>query len=461
MTRRRSVRSGFEQRLLANLRASGVVSDSRLVVGFSGGVDSLALAAALQRIAPRLNLAVLLVHVDHQLRPGAPHDAALAADLAATLQFPIEIAKLESGLAHRSRGRGIEEQARRERYLALAAAARTWSTNMILLGHQANDQAETLLLHLFRGAGLRGIAAMSPVEERTIPWWNELDGDTSEPFRILRPLLRETRCSIEQYAAERGLSPIQDPSNQSSDFDRNWIRHELLPLIETRRPSVVETLCRAAASFRIDESYLAEMSQIERQDPNHRVRTLCTDDILGADRAIAYRRIHRWLQQVGVEEVGFDVVERCYIMMATHQNDATIEAGSGISIILVDGVLTTLSETIEEAAATFPLDTGADVPGWIVTMHERSEDADGFLTVPPGLDLEIRALHLGDRWFGSERPVNEDLRVAGISSHLRDRVLCVAAGDGVLLIPAIYPTIRSELPQQDGEQIGIRWRRME
>ncbi|MCC6674460.1 MAG: tRNA lysidine(34) synthetase TilS, partial [Thermomicrobiales bacterium] len=164
MTRRRSVRSGFEQRLLANLRACDL-SGQRAVIGFSGGSDSLALAAAMSRLRPLLELDLLLVHIDHRLRTESHLDAEQCRKLALALDLPIRVIELPWGLADRSRGLGIEEQGRRERYLALASAASDWGTDVILTAHQANDQAETVLLHLFRGSGLPGLAGMRLAEE--------------------------------------------------------------------------------------------------------------------------------------------------------------------------------------------------------------------------------------------------------------------------------------------------------
>src|SRR5687768_13028486 len=117
MTSARPNRSGFEQRLLRTLREMGDISGRRLTVAFSGGRDSLALAAALARIAPVIKAELLLVHVDHRLRPGSGRDAAACAALAGELGLPIETAALDPGLQDRWSGIGLEEAARRERYL--------------------------------------------------------------------------------------------------------------------------------------------------------------------------------------------------------------------------------------------------------------------------------------------------------------------------------------------------------
>ena len=173
MMRARSNRTGFEQRLLKTLRHLGATDGRRWIVGFSGGIDSLALAAALARMAPRLEIDCLLVHVDHRLRSLSGQHAEACRELATILNVPFEVVALEPGMKERTRGIGLEEVARRERYLALATTAAKWESTTILLGHQSNDQAETVLMHLFRGAGLDGIAGMHLKEHRRIPWWTE------------------------------------------------------------------------------------------------------------------------------------------------------------------------------------------------------------------------------------------------------------------------------------------------
>lgn len=460
MTRKRSVRSGFEQRLLRTLRTFEIEPGDRLVIGFSGGSDSLALAAALGRIAPVMDLALLLVHVDHGLRAGSGADAQRAGQLADILGIQFEGIRLESGLAERSRGLGLEEAGRRERYLALASAAMNWQAHTILLAHQANDQAETVLLHLFRGSGLRGISGMSPLEVRPIPWWNDSSAPNAE-FRIVRPLLSERRSDIEAYVSELGLAAIDDPSNDSSDFDRNWIRHQILPSVEERWPAVVASLGRSARSIRIDDSYLATISRILDFETDSDRQSLSRDKILHVDRSIAYRRIREWLGAIGVADVTFDVVERCYALAERNDTEAAIEASANITVVMIEGRMTTLAHARSDAAHILPMDIGSNPPDWVIEILDDEGDADCVLLVPPTQSLVMRTVRAGDRWFGNGKPVKEDLRLAGISPHLRGSLLCIATEDGVLLIPAIYPTIRSTVPDAIGRKVGIRWRRAE
>jgi len=457
MTRGRSVRSGFEQRLLATLRSCDL-SGQRAILGFSGGPDSLALAAAMSRLHSLVDLDLLLVHIDHRLRTESYRDAEHCRELALALDLPLRVIELPWELADRSLGLGIEEQGRRERYLALATAASDWGTDVMLTAHQANDQAETVLLHLFRGSGLPGIAGMQPLEARPIPWWEQ--GATPAPsFRIVRPMLREPRRLIERYLDECELVAVHDISNASVDFDRNWVRLQVLPRIEERWPAVVETLARSAEAARLDTDLLDRLTVDAGSTRDPTDRTLRTDTLLSLDRAIAYRSIRRWLPDVGVDEIGHDVVARIYELALSGDSSRTVEAGSDVRVLIADGSLMAEHDLFETAGHALPIDTGDPESAWTIDIGPDVFGAAAVLFVPDGEAISIRPVRPGDRWYGTRRPVVEDLRAAGVHPRVRPHVLAVVADQGVLLIPAIYPTIRTDLSDVQGTEAGIRWQR--
>ncbi len=455
MVRRRSVRSGFEQRLLANLRSCSL-TDQRAVAAFSGGPDSLALAAGLARIGDLLGLEILLVHIDHHLRGASTSDAQHCRMLAVALDLPIEIVELPSGMRERAHGMGIEEQGRRERYGALARIASTWGADAVLTAHQANDQAETVLLHLFRGTGLQGLGGMRMHEWRSIPWWQPAE-QPDRSFRLIRPLLEEQRETIEQYLDEMALEPLIDESNRSVEFDRNWIRSEILPRVMERWPGVIATLGRSARAVRHDIDLLDALTETAESAAINVDRTLRTDTIVATEPAIAYRILQRWLYEIGVEEIGFDVVERIYTLAISGNENRMVEAGSGRTVVVAEEALTTLDDLLRRANLAMPLDIESGP--WRIEIDPTWIDSELAIIIPTGDTPVVRPLRAGDRWYGTERPVFEDLRSAGIHPLLRERVLAIAAAGGVLLIPAIYPTIRTVLDGSSGVKAGVRWRK--
>jgi tRNA(Ile)-lysidine synthase len=206
-----------------------------VVVGLSGGPDSVALADALARLAPARRLRVVAAHLDHGLRPGSAEDARFCAELAARLGLAFR-----SSTAHvraRRRGGGLEAAGREARYAFLRATARDEGALAIAVAHTRDDQAETVLLRLLRGSGSRGLAAMRPRA-----------GD------LIRPLLGVSRSEVMSYLAARALPWREDPSNADPAFLRNRVRHELLPYLELRFNRGVRGALARTGSILADEA---------------------------------------------------------------------------------------------------------------------------------------------------------------------------------------------------------------
>lgn len=220
---------------------------SRVLVACSGGPDSLALAAATAFVAPRLGLRPGLVTVDHQLQPGSADRAQTVADWAEQAGFdPVEVCQVDVARAGGGRRRhlGPEAAAREARYGALIGAAKRHGVPAILLGHTRDDQAETVLLALARGAGPRGLAGM--------PARREVDGVT-----LLRPLLDIARDQAADACAVLDLKPWVDPHNADPAYARSRVRTAALPaLTATLGPDVVNNLARTARLLAVDAEYL-------------------------------------------------------------------------------------------------------------------------------------------------------------------------------------------------------------
>ena len=205
-----------------------VVRGAHLCVGLSGGVDSVVLLDIVAALAPDHAWRVSAIHVNHQLSPHAGEWARFCRRLCRERGVPLRAVKVNV-----VRGDSVEAVARTARYAAYRAQP---VANMILAQHQ-DDQAETVLLQLLRGAGVKGLAAMPEARADAL----------RSGLRLLRPLLGFTRRDIEQYAAARGLSWVEDESNDDTYYLRNFLRREIMPRLETRAPAYRVTLARAAA----------------------------------------------------------------------------------------------------------------------------------------------------------------------------------------------------------------------
>ena len=456
MTRSRPNRSGFEQRLLMTLRGLRLAPGKRLTVGFSGGSDSLSLAAGLKRVAPLLDLELLLVHIDHQLRKESAADASSCQRLAASLDLRCEVVQLAPDLRQRKNDLGVEEVARRERYQALADTAANWDSTTIALGHHANDQAETILMHLFRGSGLDGLISMKTMEQRQVPWWKS-DAPNRHDVTLLRPLLTESRASIANYLDATGLQPVEDETNSLLDFDRNWVRHQVLPAIIERWPAAVESIQRSSFALALDGALLESECDRAWETSALRDGTLSTDALSTLDRAIAFRVLKRWLMLLGVKEIGIDVVARIYDLALGQSELRSVQVGAGQKVIVADQALTTFDQLYLTAAIRMPMVSDVGGGQWVLQYSEEVLNSDAQLVVPESLELQVRTLQPGDCWHRTQRLVTEDLRTSGIHPQLRSHLLALTTGNGILLIPAIYPNIRRAVYEGPTKLVGVRW----
>ena len=220
-------------------------SGARLVLGLSGGLDSVVLLDLLHRLARPLEFKLSCVHINHGISPDARRWAGFCARKCKRLGLALEVHEVDIA-PHRAEG--LEAAARRARYAVFVRQ----DADFIVLAQHQDDQAETLLLQLLRGAGVKGGAAMPVLR----PQAASKSGKGARPPAILRPMLALTRGQIEDYARARRLKWVEDESNSDIRYDRNFLRHEVLPVIERAFPAYRTTLARAAR-------HLAEASQVQ------------------------------------------------------------------------------------------------------------------------------------------------------------------------------------------------------
>ncbi|MDR1275494.1 MAG: tRNA lysidine(34) synthetase TilS [Candidatus Accumulibacter sp.] len=220
----------------------------RVCVAVSGGRDSVVLLHALKhfRDTPPMRFSLSALHIHHGLSPKADEWAEFCVSFGERIGVPVAVSRIE---VLRLSGKGVEGAARRARYAALAACGADW----VVLGHHRDDQAETLLLNLLRGAGVAGAAGM-PSERAAL----------SGPI-FVRPLLDLPRAAIEAYAARTGLDWVDDESNDDVYFRRNFLRHDILPRLETVFPEARRTLARAAKHFAEARALLDDLAAINRE----------------------------------------------------------------------------------------------------------------------------------------------------------------------------------------------------
>ena len=246
---------------------------SRVLCAVSGGADSVCLLH-LVRALP--DLECLAAHYDHGLREESARDAAFVASLCRDWGVPLYTERGDAAAYARQTRQSVETAARELRYDFLRRAADEAGADLIATAHNLNDNAETVLFHLARGAGLRGLAGIPERREN-----------------IVRPLLGVTRAQIEDYLAERGLPHVEDATNARDDYARNYARHHVLPAMERLHPGATANIARMARTVSEDEAYLAGLARdwLAGQTPGE----LSASGLLSLPRPVARRVLREWL----------------------------------------------------------------------------------------------------------------------------------------------------------------------
>ncbi|HZU13621.1 MAG TPA: tRNA lysidine(34) synthetase TilS [Chloroflexota bacterium] len=222
-------------RLEAALRVAPLRPGARLLLAVSGGADSVALLRTTCNLAPEMEWDVRIGHVHHGLRGSeADRDESFVRHLATNLGVPIDVERVTV-----PDGGSVEAAARVVRYAALHDMLARWGGDQILTGHTQDDQAETVLLHLFRGTGLHGLGGM-PVQSG----------------QLIRPFLGVTRADVTSALEVLGQASVDDSTNVDTRYTRNRVRHEILPLLRTIQPAINSVLARTSSLLRDDASHL-------------------------------------------------------------------------------------------------------------------------------------------------------------------------------------------------------------
>jgi tRNA(Ile)-lysidine synthase len=290
----------LKERVLETVRRHALLRDgTRVLVGLSGGADSVALLRLLRELEQDGALVVAgAAHLNHQLRGGeADEDEAFCAALAGGLGVPFRAERIDVAALARARKRSVEDAARTARYGFLERAAADLEAHVVAVAHTREDQAETFLLRLLRGSGTRGLAGIQP-----------------RAGRVVRPLLDVARADLRAYLASRGQAFREDSSNADVAILRNRVRHELIPVLESRfSPGITGVLAREAALARQDEEFLhAEAIKLAARivliDEGVRIDAA---GLNSAPRAVSSRVVQMALEQhAGSKPISFDHVEQ-------------------------------------------------------------------------------------------------------------------------------------------------------
>ncbi|MBF8286018.1 MAG: tRNA(Ile)-lysidine synthase [Anaerolineales bacterium] len=462
----------------------------RVVVGVSGGPDSLCLLDVLHSLADDRSLTLQVAHLNHGLRPEAAEADAERVRAEAEkrgLTFHIETA--DTGAHARAYKQSIEEAARDLRYAFLTRVALAVGAPVIAVAHTADDQAETVLMHFLRGSGLAGLRGMLPKLD-VGSWTPELRREigaadfqppTSNllPLTLIRPLLTTSRAEVEAYCVEHSLQPVQDATNLDTTFFRNRLRHELLPQLERYNPNIRSVLRRVAEVMAGDYEILRgvvweKWEQVARVEPGRVMFDRAGWLVLTVPEQRALLREAVARLRPGLRDIDFTPLEHAvqFSRTAALGRSCDVLGGLRLSISLADVMVSAWTDADVPVPADRPLVSadGQLSPGWRFcvemlgpgewSLDEVEANASGWQVcidaarlplsrraVSPGegaggWGLQVRARLPGDRFQplglnGHSLKVSDFMINAKIEKNLRDRWPLVVCGDDIVWVAGL------------------------
>lgn len=455
--------SGLERQVADALLRTGLSpGEMKLVVGASGGPDSTALLRCLHRLSGDFRFTLHVAHLNHDFRGAeADHDASFVQHLADRLGLPCSIDKQDPIAYQRERSVSSFEQAAREmRYSFLAAVAASIGATAVALGHTADDQAETVLLHLLRGSGLHGLRGMAEVAEW--PWPAPQHGPL-----IFRPLLGVPKADTAAYCRALGQTYRQDSGNYMWRFTRNKVRLDLMPrLARDYNPRVRDALSRLSRAATEEVDYIeGELARCwpELARESEGAVSLSAPEMLALHPALrrhALRRAYTWIAG-DARRLGESHLEAMLSLLISRHGGRTLDLPRGVRARL-DGDTFTLASHAElpgllpelPGEHTIPLPKGpgerVDVAtgGWRVIMRVESagsgslDEDDSYPKFSDRLNRDalgevatLRARRLGDRFQPSGMTGSKKLQDfytdAKIPREQRDRIPLLVCDNGI------------------------------
>jgi tRNA(Ile)-lysidine synthase len=393
----------------------GLSYDEPVLIGVSGGVDSLALLLGLEKLGYKL----VVAHLDHALRAESAEDAAFVKSLADARGLPYVSARVDVKQHAKNQGQSLEEAARDVRYNFLFNQARRHHAQAVAVGHHADDQVETVLMHLLRGAGLSGLSGMS--YRRTLANW-----DKATP--LVRPLLGIWKAEIEAFVADAGLRPCEDATNRDLTYFRNRLRHALLPELATYNPKIRKVLSRMASVLGEEDRYLEALANDAWaacfMSESKSLVQLSRQSFLKQPAALQRRLLRRAIAQLrpALRDIGFDAVERGLAFAQTPSESGEIDLVARLNLAVVGDRLILKTWDADLPDWGKPLLTSESQVAWldiknpVGLQHGWRIEAEVLDAIPEEPLNTLREMGPNEVWLDAERlclPLTVRGRAAG------------------------------------------------
>jgi len=420
-----------------------------LVLALSGGLDSTVLLHGLLALRQAGKIGSLrALHVHHGLQAQADAWAEHARQLAARLAVPLRVLQVEVNLAA---GQGVEAAARDARYTAFAEVMA--AGEVLLTAHHLDDQAETFLLQLMRGAGVRGLAAMpvlQPLALREGDGWH------------LRPLLSMSRQTLHSIALELGLDWVDDPSNIDPRFARNYLRHAVVPSLMTHWPQAAQTLARCAQRMATTESLLLDLARLDLQQARcEEPRCLNVDALQRLSVPRMQNAVRAWLLELALPPPPEARLNELRRVLDARADALPQLAWPGVILRRWRGGLYAMPDkekaAVAQSGCVWSLQQPLELPELALRLLARFERGHGLKA-----ELLLHGVHVCVRHAASLPPaasratLSKRLQELGVAPWLRARLPLIYLGDNLVQISDVWlsPAFRAQ-EQEQGIVISI------
>ena len=408
-----------------------------LWIAYSGGLDSSVLLQALAALRQNIEQFKLhAIHIHHGLHPQADDWAKHCQQTSESLDIPCEVIRVKIHVAPRE---SLEACARTARYEAITQLLAP--DDVVLTAQHADDQAETVLLQLLRGAGVAGLAAM-PQVSRLEPGW------------LVRPLLAYTRVQLHAYAQQINLSWLEDSSNADTRFDRNFMRHEIMPLLQQRWSSVSHTLCRVARhQAEADELIQILAAQDWQNCQGNGPDQLLLSPLSHLSPARQRQLLRFWLKKLSLSIPTTLQLQQIINDMLTAKADAQpLVRWHGCEVRRYHNTLYAMPNlpTVPDSSQHFTWSLPTPKPLPLGQLSVKKVSGEG-LILPAGSPLQIRFRIGGEKfyWHGHWRVVKKLLQAAKLLPWQRKFIPLIYLENVLVVIPNIG--IHDHFIAQDGE----------
>ena len=411
-------------KLLSFVRKQEMIGEGdRVICAVSGGADSVALLFAMYLLKDKLGIRLSAAHFNHHLRgEESDRDEAFVREFCDRYDIPLHV----GGAEVKSGKKGLEAAARDARYGFLKSLE-----GKIATAHTADDNAETVLLHLVRGTGLKGLGGITPVSGN-----------------VIRPMLTCTRQDVERFCEEWCLSYITDSSNETDDFLRNRLRHHVMPLLKGENPRFGENTSTMALRLRQDEAFLSQaaaeqtvdVEQLKRQHP-----------------AVRSRALEQFLKDSGVREPEGTHIAQVEALLYSEKPSARVSLPGGVTVARNYDILEALAEEAPLEAVSLPCPGEIHLPGLRVVCAPATEivNSPTVFTVLPRGEMILRARESGDsiRLSGGNRTLKKLFIDKKIPAARRPHIPVIADDMGVLGVYTIGANLDRRAQQLPAVQI--------